>query len=197
MLCPKRPANRCSRNGQCNKKRPAISDAIVGFGQHEVAQEINCVSVAVLVLAIGHKYTVRLVSTRLTISPCVTNATGRTTKSESAARLPLHTSSVPKSPGGHGSPRRQRPMWNLILHILGIEPRTPSTAYNWWSGAGSDIGEVAIIGGITGLVFRHNCHQHGCWRLSRHTVVDPTTGEHIVRCRKHHEEWKADGAPTA
>lgn len=81
-------------------------------------------------------------------------------------------------------------MWSAFLHFLGVEPRTPSTAYNWWSGAGSDVAELAIIGGLVAIYRRHECHQDGCWLPGRHTVMDPATGEHVLRCRKHHREWK-------
>lgn len=37
--------------------------------------------------------------------------------------------------------------------------------YNFWSGSGSDIGELAIVGAL----LRHvNCHESGCWRLGHH-----------------------------
>ena len=53
--------------------------------------------------------------------------------------------------------------------------------YQFWSGIGSDFGELTIItGGV--LLFRHrNCHVKGCWRLG-HT--DPEHGH--PACRRHH-----------
>lgn len=64
--------------------------------------------------------------------------------------------------------------------------------YGFWSGIGSDIGEISIFAamttGIAMLWHKHNCEAKGCWRLIRHT----TEAGHLV-CRKHHPE----GAPTA
>lgn len=69
-----------------------------------------------------------------------------------------------------------------FLHVLGVEPRTPSTAYNFWSGFGSDISEFAIVGAIWHGV---NCQEDGCWRPGHRTTVEES-GEHVKRCRKHH-----------
>jgi hypothetical protein len=54
--------------------------------------------------------------------------------------------------------------------------------YGFWPGAGSDIGEVTLIGVvIVGL--RHvNCHDRGCWRIITHKV----DGTPYKACRKHH-----------
>ena len=47
-----------------------------------------------------------------------------------------------------------------------------SRAYDFWSGFGSDIGELAILGGMIQFARRANCHNHGCFRLSLHTTAD-------------------------
>ena len=60
--------------------------------------------------------------------------------------------------------------------------------YGFWSGAGSDIGELAIVGSLLTLVRSRNCEVHGCPRLGRHT----TAAGHRV-CKRHHP----DGAPSA
>lgn len=79
-----------------------------------------------------------------------------------------------------------------FLHVIGVEPRQPSTAYNFFSGAGSDLGEITIIGLGIGA-FRHvNCHQRGCWRLGRH----PVAGGLFKVCSHHHPDVPDDG-PTA
>lgn len=54
--------------------------------------------------------------------------------------------------------------------------------YGFWSGFGSDIGEVAIIGGLIQIYRKHNCAVRGCWRMGHRQV--PGT-DHIV-CRRHH-----------
>lgn len=67
----------------------------------------------------------------------------------------------------------------LYVH-LGIPGSGPW--YGFWSGFGSDVGEVAIAGGLVTLVRRHNCHVHRCWRIGRHQVEGTP---HVV-CRRHH-----------
>jgi hypothetical protein len=71
---------------------------------------------------------------------------------------------------------------HLILHWLGVDDVSGS-AYAWWSGAGSDIAELAIVGGLITVVRKHNCEVHHCWRLGRHA----TAAGHNV-CRRHHPD---------
>ena len=78
-------------------------------------------------------------------------------------------------------------VWQWFLHIIGAEPRTPSVTYNFWSGFGSDVGEVVIFGGVWKLV---NCHQDGCWRIGT-KVTTEDNGHHFRRCTKHHSERHA------
>jgi hypothetical protein len=59
-----------------------------------------------------------------------------------------------------------------FLHGIGVEPRTPSTAYNFWSGFGSDLSEFAIIGYMAKAAHHANCHTYRCWRLGRHVVAN-------------------------
>ena len=60
--------------------------------------------------------------------------------------------------------------------------------YAFWSGFGSDIGEVTIVGGLITIVLgvwtKHNCHVHGCPWLSWHP--DPEHGHPV--CKKHHPD---------
>lgn len=67
-----------------------------------------------------------------------------------------------------------------LYHYLGINGS--GSWYGWWSGAGSDIGELVLFGGIYGFYRAHNCHVKGCWRLKRH----PVDGTPFVVCGKHH-----------
>lgn len=70
-----------------------------------------------------------------------------------------------------------------LAHVLGLDD--PGGApYLFWSGCGADLTELAVIGALIGIVRRHNCHIHGCWRVGRHHV-DGTP--HIV-CRHHHPD---------
>jgi hypothetical protein len=60
-----------------------------------------------------------------------------------------------------------------LAHVLGLDV-PPSAFYDFWSGAGSDLGEFAIFAAI----YHHvNCHQAGCWRPARHAMAG--------YCRKH------------
>lgn len=54
--------------------------------------------------------------------------------------------------------------------------------YGFWSGIGSDIGEVTIIGGAVMLYRHHNCHVEGCLRLGKY----PVEGTPYVVCKRHH-----------
>ena len=72
-------------------------------------------------------------------------------------------------------------IWTQILHMLGVDD-VSGRWYGFWSGFGSDIGELAIIGGLITIARHHNCHQPGCWRLGRHHIE----GTEYVVCRKHH-----------
>lgn len=71
---------------------------------------------------------------------------------------------------------------NWIGHFFGIDNPGSSPFYNFWSGAGSDIGEIVIIGAIYAWIRRANCGVKGCWRIGLRKV--PGT-EHIV-CHRHH-----------
>jgi hypothetical protein len=60
--------------------------------------------------------------------------------------------------------------------------------YQFWSGIGSDLGELSIL--ITILAFAwawwttHNCHVHKCPRISWHP--HPDHGHPV--CKRHHPE---------
>lgn len=68
-----------------------------------------------------------------------------------------------------------------LLHALGLDSGS-GPAYLWWSGAGSDLGELAIVGGIVAVYRRHSCHVRRCWRLARY----PVAGTPYVTCLRHH-----------
>ncbi len=74
------------------------------------------------------------------------------------------------------SRRRARSPDLLLLHLLGLDV-PPSRWYDFWSGMGSDLGELAILG----AVWHHlNCHQERCWRIARH--------RHDGYCRRHRKD---------
>lgn len=62
-----------------------------------------------------------------------------------------------------------------------------SSHYLFWSGAGSDLGELSIVAAVFSLVYallrKHNCEVTGCWRIGRHD----TAAGHTV-CRRHHPD---------
>ncbi len=55
--------------------------------------------------------------------------------------------------------------------------------YQWWSGAGSDLGEATILGAMLGWYRHHNCIETGCWRPGH---PDPDHGHPV--CRKHQDK---------
>ena len=75
-----------------------------------------------------------------------------------------------------------------LLNFFGINNLS---GYGFFSGIGSDLGEVALIVAIIAVYRKHNCHAQGCWRISRH----PVEGTPWVVCRKHHPV--INKAPTA
>lgn len=68
-----------------------------------------------------------------------------------------------------------------LYHLLGLSGTGP--VYAFLSGSGSDVGELAIIGGLITQARNANCEVHGCWRLGRHR----TAAGHRV-CRVHHPD---------
>lgn len=68
------------------------------------------------------------------------------------------------------------------MHVLGVDDLS-GRWYGFWSGFGSDIGELAIVGALAGMVRQHNCEVHRCWRLGRHVTA---AGQRV--CRRHHPD---------
>jgi hypothetical protein len=70
-----------------------------------------------------------------------------------------------------------------------INPTT--TAYGFWSGFGSDIGEVTLIAAVYHLFAVSRCHQggngfRGCRRHGKYDFFDPATNTTYKLCGKHH-----------
>lgn len=72
---------------------------------------------------------------------------------------------------------------NALAHFFGLD-NLSGPQYGFWSGVGSDISEVAILGGVIQLYRRHNCHVDGCHRIGKHRV----DGTPFTVCPKHHPE---------
>jgi hypothetical protein len=68
-----------------------------------------------------------------------------------------------------------------LLQFMGVD-NLSGPWYGFWSGIGSDIGEVTLIGAATSLYWRHTCHAKRCWRIGRH----PVEGTPHIVCRRHH-----------
>jgi len=81
-----------------------------------------------------------------------------------------------------------------LLHWLAVHTGTVNESgpyYGFWSGFGSDLGEVAIVGGLLTMVRKHNCHQRHCWRIGRH-LVDGTPW-----CNRHHQAARGNDGTQA
>jgi hypothetical protein len=73
-------------------------------------------------------------------------------------------------------------IWHWLLNFTGTNiPANGSKWYNFWSGFGSDLGELVIIGSVVALFRHHNCTVKGCWRIGHH----PVTGTPYKTCHKH------------
>lgn len=70
--------------------------------------------------------------------------------------------------------------------------RTPDGGYWFWSGIGSDLGEVTLIAAVVALLRHRNCHVKGCWRLGH---IDPDHGH--PACRRHHSQAHKLGREAA
>ena len=68
-----------------------------------------------------------------------------------------------------------------LANLTGAD-NTTGVWYGFWSGFGSDLGEIAILGALISLYRKHNCHVRHCWRIARHDVA----GTQWKTCRKHH-----------
>ena len=63
-----------------------------------------------------------------------------------------------------------------------LHPLT-GNGYQFWSGIGSDFGEIPLLGFVWITYRRHNCHVKGCPRIQWRS--HPEDDGHLV-CRKHH-----------
>jgi hypothetical protein len=68
--------------------------------------------------------------------------------------------------------------WYWLWHPLS------GPGYQWWSGLGSDLGQVTLIGLLIGAWRQVNCASSWCFRLGKHATAD---GHHKL-CRRHHPD---------
>ena len=55
-----------------------------------------------------------------------------------------------------------------LLHWLAVHTGTVNEAgpyYGFFSGFGSDLTELALVGALIGLLRKHQCAVHRCWRM--------------------------------
>jgi hypothetical protein len=70
-----------------------------------------------------------------------------------------------------------------MLHLLAlVTPLDPlhGDGYGFWSGIGSDFGEVTLVVAVAAWWHHHNCIEKGCWRKGH---ADPTHGHPL--CKVH------------
>ena len=62
--------------------------------------------------------------------------------------------------------------------------------YGFWSGFGSDLAELTLIGavatGVYQIVRKYNCHEPRCWRVGTH----PAAGGQFLLCYRHHPDFQ-------
>jgi hypothetical protein len=80
-----------------------------------------------------------------------------------------------------------------VNHWLAVHTGTVNESgpyYGFWSGFGSDIAELSILGAIGTaayqLVKKYNCHEPGCWRVGTH----PAAGGQFLLCYHHHPDYQ-------
>jgi hypothetical protein len=80
--------------------------------------------------------------------------------------------------------------WQWLVHFMGVDQGMKYGQWNWynfWSGFVSDIGQVAIVGGLIQIYRRHNCHITKCWRIGKYRVI----GTPYLVCIIHRPEVEA------
>jgi hypothetical protein len=75
----------------------------------------------------------------------------------------------------------------------GYDDARATVGYEFWSGIGSDVGELTILGLVAVWWRTHNCHIHRCGRISWHP--HPVHGHPV--CRKHYPNHTEVGKETA
>jgi hypothetical protein len=84
--------------------------------------------------------------------------------------------------------------WQWCIHFMGVDQGLKYGTwnfYNFWSGFASDIGQVAIVGGLLQVYKRHNCHITKCWRIGKFKVI----GTPYLVCIIHRPEMEARHKP--
>ena len=76
----------------------------------------------------------------------------------------------------------------LQVHLGIVDEAGPY--YGFWSGFGSDLAELSILGATGTAVYqvvkKFNCHAPGCWRVGNH----PAAGGQFMLCYRHHPDYQ-------
>lgn len=79
-------------------------------------------------------------------------------------------------------------MLHWIAHFFGFANGDGNyPGYLFWSGFGSDIGEVTVLGAAISLIRHQNCHAKGCWKLGH-----PLEGTAYRVCHKHNPKHSGE-----
>ena len=79
--------------------------------------------------------------------------------------------------------------WLPLQHWLAIHTGTlnePGPFYGFFSGFGSDMAEVTLIGGMAAVYRKHSCHRRWCLRFGHYDFTDEATGLTFRLCRRCH-----------
>jgi hypothetical protein len=81
---------------------------------------------------------------------------------------------------------------SVVDHWAAVHTGTinePGPYYGFWSGFGSDLTELGIIGaigtGVYQLFKKYNCHEPRCWRVGTHEMA----GGQFHVCYRHHPDY--------
>lgn len=75
--------------------------------------------------------------------------------------------------------------WWIEVHTGTVNESGPY--YAFWSGFGSDIAEIALVGAIYTAARHANCHVQHCWRIGK-----PVDGTPYRACHLHHPDHQGD-----
>lgn len=81
-------------------------------------------------------------------------------------------------------------LWHWVeVHTGTVNESGPY--YGFWSGFGSDLGEVTLLGAVLAAWRHKNCHHPGCLRVGR-----PVDGTPYTACHRHHPAHENAGRAT-
>lgn len=79
-------------------------------------------------------------------------------------------------------------LWAWIeIHTGTWDPGHSPAYYNFWSGFGSDLGEITLITAVVMTARHTNCHVRHCWRVGK-----PVEGTAFRACHHHHPAHEGD-----